>query len=202
VGKVNTKWIQDQLHQHGITQRELATRLKRDPAAISLMLHGKRLLRLGEASTLARLLGVPLEELMTHMGLQAPQIQGKDTVTVRGWVDGDFIVHWDTPKGAKVVPRPANNAPNGIQVVRFQTIGSKRESIHGALAYFMKPKSVDTSAVGRLNVIKPKGIDSWYFGVLQRGYSAGAYSVSRLDGEVLVDDCMLEANAPVLWLKM
>ena len=64
---VDTDWFRDRLAAVGMTQRELARRLDLDPSAVSLMLRGRRQVRLAEVERLSDLLAVQVEEVMIHV---------------------------------------------------------------------------------------------------------------------------------------
>ena len=54
---MDTKWFRDRLADRGLSQRALARQMALDAAAVSLMLRGKREMKLTEAAEIARLLG-------------------------------------------------------------------------------------------------------------------------------------------------
>lgn len=63
------KWFKGRLAELGHTQRALARVLGLDPAAVSLMLRGKRKIEVKEAVALARLLDVPVDEILERVGV-------------------------------------------------------------------------------------------------------------------------------------
>lgn len=66
---IDTRWFQTRLADRHVSQRQLAKRLGLDPAAVSLMLHGRRKFTAKEAVEIARVLGVELEAVVTKAGL-------------------------------------------------------------------------------------------------------------------------------------
>lgn len=66
---IDTRWFQTRLADRHVSQRQLAKRLGLDPAAVSLMLHGRRKFTAQEAVEIARVLGVELEAVVTKAGL-------------------------------------------------------------------------------------------------------------------------------------
>lgn len=70
---VDTRWFQNKLHDKHISQRSLARMLELDPAAVSLMLRGRRKMTAKEAAEIARLLGVGVDEVLTRSGAGAPR---------------------------------------------------------------------------------------------------------------------------------
>lgn len=61
---MDTNWFRDRLADRGLSQRALARIMGLDAAAVSLMLRGRRVMKLTEAAEIARLLGVPAEDVM------------------------------------------------------------------------------------------------------------------------------------------
>jgi len=68
---MNTGWFRTMLAQKRLSQRRLAKEMGLDPAAVSLMLHGKRKLQLTEAKQIATILGVQLNDVLLAAGIEA-----------------------------------------------------------------------------------------------------------------------------------
>jgi transcriptional regulator with XRE-family HTH domain len=67
--RVDTRWFQSTLRECDMSQRELARRLRLDPAAVHRRITGKVPLRLDEVTTIARLLRVTPREVIEHAGV-------------------------------------------------------------------------------------------------------------------------------------
>jgi transcriptional regulator with XRE-family HTH domain len=67
---IDTRWFHTRLADRHVSQRQLAKKLGLDPAAVSLMLHGRRKFTAKEAVEIARVLGVELEAVVTKAGLR------------------------------------------------------------------------------------------------------------------------------------
>lgn len=67
--EANTRWFQNRIADVRLSQRRVAKHLGLDPAAVSLMIRGKRKMSAAEAAELARLLGVTVNEVMRHAGI-------------------------------------------------------------------------------------------------------------------------------------
>lgn len=65
---IDTRWFKDMLADRRLSQRRLAALMGLDPAAVSLMIRGKRKLSTAEASEIARLLNVGVEEVAARAG--------------------------------------------------------------------------------------------------------------------------------------
>jgi transcriptional regulator with XRE-family HTH domain len=68
---IDTKWFKGMLAFKKISQRQLAFKMGMDPASMSLMIRGKRPMRMSEAEKMSNVLMVPLEEILFHAGLTA-----------------------------------------------------------------------------------------------------------------------------------
>ena len=68
---VDTNWFRDKLADKRSSQRQLAKHMSLDPAAMSLMLRGKRRMSAAEAADIARFLGVDVQEVLTRAGVDS-----------------------------------------------------------------------------------------------------------------------------------
>lgn len=68
INHVDTRWFQNALADKRLSQRKLAIRLGVDPAAVSLMIRGKRKMSAAEAAEVAKFLGVSVEEVLWKSG--------------------------------------------------------------------------------------------------------------------------------------
>lgn len=66
--RTDTRWFRERLSDAQLSQRKLAQHLHLDPAAVSLMLRGKRKMSTKEATELAKLLRVPVQEVVLRAG--------------------------------------------------------------------------------------------------------------------------------------
>ena len=109
---VNTKWFQDRLADQRMSQRGLARAMGLDPAAISLTLRGKREMKIAEAAAIARLLGVPADEVMEQAGVLVAS-KGK-TISVCSFMDATAEVH--AVADEMTIPHPGGDLPEAISV--------------------------------------------------------------------------------------
>lgn len=104
-GEVDTRWFQNKLSDSRLSQRRLASMLGLDPAAVSLMLKGRRKMSVKEASELARLLNVSVDEVLTRAGAgmpsKGPSVVNDVKTTNLGSVlgggvtnDAEFLMRW------------------------------------------------------------------------------------------------------------
>lgn len=86
----NSAWFAAKLSDKGMSQRQLARLMGIDASAVSLMLRGRRKMDVKEAGEVARLLGVPVDEVLRHAGVAVPvDHHAPGRVPVLGWADSD-----------------------------------------------------------------------------------------------------------------
>jgi phage repressor protein C with HTH and peptisase S24 domain len=69
---MDAKWFQEALDRAGVSQADLARRLRLAPSAVSRMLKGERQMKLLEAVQVAQFLGLSQDEVLRHAGAEAP----------------------------------------------------------------------------------------------------------------------------------
>lgn len=193
---VNTRWFRDLLEDRHISQRKLAKMLEVDPSAVSLMLRGMREIKMEEARDLARILGVPLAEVLTNVGLDLSHDPVGDSVPVTGWVDGLGGVHAGRAHGPVRAPAPPG-ASDGTVALRFQN-----DTLYdGWLAFYKPVDYVMPEAIGRLAVVEPfDGIGEKVVCILRHGYAPGEYKMVRMaNGDSITG--RIKSASLVTWLK-
>ena len=83
---INTEWFRTMLRQNRISQRKLAKGMSLDPAAVSLILRGKRKLQLDEARQMADILKVSINDVLLAAGIPSvshPEAVGMQEVLRR-----------------------------------------------------------------------------------------------------------------------
>lgn len=145
---MDTKWFRDRLADRQMSQRGLARALGLDAAAVSLMLRGKREMRLNEAAEIARLLGVPADDVLQAAGVRLSS--AGQSVPVVGFVDGAGEAHWQADGS---VPHPGGQLPAAVHAVQCKTAGTPLDHMDGWLMFGASaaPAGVPSDAVGRLS---------------------------------------------------
>lgn len=77
--QIDTRWFQERLADKHLSQRKLAHFMDLDPAAMSLMIRGKRKMSAQEAAEIASFLGVTTDEVLARAGA-APTMVTKEMV--------------------------------------------------------------------------------------------------------------------------
>lgn len=192
--EVNTKWFRDRIADRKLSQRGLARAMGLDSAAVSLMLRGQRQMKLTEAAEIARLLGVPAEEVLTNAGVRVDA--GGTQVQIAGTMDGHGEVTWATGLGKVATPGPAGSATKAIQC---RTAGTPLDYMDRWLLFVGNPSDgVQPEAMERLSLLKiRKGMTS--IAQVRRGYRPGRWNLS---GPVAaIADADIEWATPVVLIQ-
>lgn len=190
---VDTKWFRDRLTDQRMSQRGLARQLGLDPAAISLTLRGKREMKIAEAAAIARLLGVPADEVMRHAGVRIGS-EGK-MVLVCSHMDASAEVHTETT--GLTVPHPGGDLPETLTAIQCRTAGTDLDHMDGwvLFANIHMDGSVQADAVGRLSVVRLKN-GVIYIAKLARGSRRGFWNLVSPIG--VIKDAEVEWAKPIL----
>lgn len=192
---VNTKLFRDRLAEREMSQRELARRMGLDSAAVSLMLRGRREMKIAEAATIARLLGVPAQEVMTNAGVNVSS-RGQSTPVV-GIMDGLGEVTWASAKKLGTAPRPTADLPADLRAIECHTEGSALDYMAGWVLFTTDPKDgVDPDCIERLCVVKLRTGGVSGVAQVRRGHKKGRWNLSGPLGNI--KDADLEFASPIL----
>jgi hypothetical protein len=168
-----------------------------DPAALSLLLRGKRRIQASEAEHLAVKLNVPVADVLENIGVN-PVAGSHNTALLVGTADDQGVVHMERPKtGARRVSAPTGLPENAAAIV-----------IHldgfadGWTVFFTRTDKVDAEGIGRLCVAQEAGATNWYLRVLKRGYVKGTWNlIDQWGRSGAIENVRLASAAPVLWIK-
>lgn len=170
---VNSTWFRNRLVDKRLSQRQLARVIGVDPAAVSLMLRGKRKMDVSEAGAIAKALGVPVDEVLRHAGVDVRGVEANGSVPVVGWVDDQGVVTMERAMGPTVVPFLGGaGASDGVVALRIQT----NERMDGWLVFYREVarQGVSLEAQGRLCVVELESGQKLLRAV-RRGYAPGEH---------------------------
>lgn len=200
--KIDTRWFQHQIEDKGLSQRQLAKRMRLDPSSVSLMLRGKRHMKVQEAALIAELLGLPLMDVMAKAGISSAEAKSATSgmIPVVGHVtEKSVAVIVGNHAQAPLVPAPPD-AGGGTVALRYQTALTQLDAVDGWVIYFRPIEGVPAEAVGRLCVVREVGADHPRVGFVRRGYEPGEYSLLPYLGAE-PEAVRLESASPVLWIR-
>lgn len=205
--RVDTGWFNDLIRRSSFgSQRRLARKIRGrsgkplDPAALSLMLRGKRSIQLSEARQLADLLNVPLIEVLRHAGIAMPE-EGTRQYHLFGHLDSDGELHL-IKDGTETVTGPAELPPDAV-AVRCRTSRSQYDLLDGWVFFAEKPKPPSPDAIGRYCLASPRKLKPLACFVL-RGYKPGTANLmcGFFFGALKpVENIVLDWVAPVIWVR-
>jgi DNA-binding XRE family transcriptional regulator len=188
---MDTRWFQDRVRDAELSQSRLARLLDIDKSALSLMFNGKREMKMAEASRIAEVLALPLDEVLAHAGVKVPK--GPSSVAVVGAVDASNEIHVKKA-GTRVhtMPDPSKDAV----AVRCEDRGSL---LYGWTFYYVPHAGVAADALERLCVVRLVNGAQYLF-VPSRGFEPGVYNLRGLNG-FSMDGQKITAASPVLQIK-
>jgi DNA-binding XRE family transcriptional regulator len=190
---IDTKWFRERLADAGLSQRQLSKKLGLDRSAISLTFSGKRRMRFEEAAEIARLLGLPVAEVLENAGV--PINEGKQTIPVMGYMDGHGEIHCMHVKQAEQVV-PPQAMPEGSAAILCRTAGSPLEYMDGWMIYKEKPRT--EPPIGQFCIVKVKG-GIRTLGTIRRGYRKGRWNI--IGPAINADDADLEWASPIVAIR-
>lgn len=126
--KVDSRFFQNALADKGLSQRKLAARLGLDPAAVSLMIKGKRKLSASEAAEIAKFLGISVEEVLFRSG-------NSTTMPGRG-------KHMSLPPAPPTPPSSGSSQPRSAGDGMSELLEIPVPMSDGSLAKLVVPRSL------------------------------------------------------------
>jgi hypothetical protein len=166
-----------------------------DPSAVSLMLRGMRVISADEAAEMARILGVPLPDVLAQIGVDLPKESGLEMVPLVGWADDKHVIHPQTNMGPKHAPKPPG-AAEGTVAVRHMT----NDYRDGWLIFFRPVDYIMPEAVGRLAIVEYAKTGMRAVRILKHGYEPGQYRLfDPSSGES--ETAMVVSASVVTWIK-
>jgi hypothetical protein len=199
---IDEKWFRKNLTSLKMTQRQVAKRLKIDPASLSNLIQGKRKLKNEEAAILASLFGVDVVEVLEMAGVKLTLSPKAHQCPVKGVVGEGWVVRWGKPKGPAKVALGEKLGP-GVECLRVEAAGTSLEALDGALIAYRPCPGIDPESVGRLAIVTiAGGGGQTVVRILRRGYSSGQFNLATFSGSDAETGVGVEAAWPVLLLKM
>ncbi len=198
---MDAKWFKERMQARDLNQTRLGELIGLDRSQFSKVLGGTRELSPQEAADLARVLAVPLDEVLRRAGVKV-HAETRASVPVIGVADvsGAIATKFDGPKR---IERPGSGYGD-LSAVRIDAPHSPTD---GWNAYFVPAVNIAPESVGRLSVVSSRvgRAVSKYLGVLERETSRGNWRVVALcstsSASEIIDRAAIEWAAPVLWIQ-
>lgn len=170
---INKRYFHDLMKDRRLSLREVARRMEVWPAALSRSLDGKRKMQIPEAVALARILTVPLAEVMLNAGIEQAKTVGR-RCSIIGHVHEGAVVE-PVPDG--VIERVS--IPDGLDdnVVAVQVHTSETPAAYSdGWIVFLGPEVDPADCLGCYALVYIED-DGWVLGTILRGYSPGTWNV-------------------------
>lgn len=187
---VNKRYFVDLMKDRGMSLREVARRMGAWPAALSRSFDGKRKMQMPEAVALARILSVPLTEVMLAAGIEQAVVTSR-RCSIIGHVHDDGMVHPLPPGVIERVPIP-DGLDDDVVAVQMHTAGTAAEFTDGWVTY-LGPERDPGYCMGVYSLVAIEG-DGLVMGVFRRGYSHGTFNLTSRAG-------VHRNNVSILWAR-
>lgn len=193
---VNRQYFNRLLRDRQLSQRRLAKLMEIDQSSLVRAFQGKRKFQTRETTKMARILNVPLEDILTNLDIEVPlmRLQKGGTVAVTGQILSGKV-QFGRPTGPRKVAAPPNEDATGLQALRYTDEGP----LEGAYLYYRPAAGVHPNSVGRLCICVVAGGDTVL--ATPRPSARDAYTLRDISGRVLAQDAWLESASPVVWIK-
>ena len=183
--QVNEAWFDDQLRRVGDGSRKLTHRqaaeilgFGEDHTKVTRTLAGNRDMHITELPRWAKLLNVPIAEVVRDLGIEVPARSTVATVvSVKGWVDSLGAVHSDRPSGPRMAECPVD-AAEGAVALRYHTGGGQMD---GWVMFYRPYPSISQAALDRLCVVQTSE-EQRLVRFVKRGYEIGTFNLLPFSG--------------------
>lgn len=194
---IDGRWLSSMLQDRKVSQRQFAKQMGVDPASIHRLITGKRPVRIDEAAQIARLLSLPVGDVLEHAGIALQE--GQRTAPLVGHVDGQGEAHLDWDAHGDAVPAP-EDMPEHAVAVQLRTATSALDAMDGWTLFTTLPSGIAPDAIGRLCLVglAKNGVTLLRF--VRRGYAKGRYNLVH-PGLGELQDAALDWAVPVLHIR-
>jgi transcriptional regulator with XRE-family HTH domain len=154
----NKRWFQNKLEERDLTYRSLAALMDMNGPDVSRIINGQRNIRAEEAGRLAKILRVPVEDILKRAAATSPisryeksDVKRSPYVAVVGYVDESGVVKRGGTASAteRRVTRPARAGDDTI-ALRLLDMGP----LNGWLLYYAPQGYVHDKTVGSLCIVE------------------------------------------------
>lgn len=172
---VNKRYFSDLMKDRKLSLREVARRMEVWPAALSRSLDDKRKMQMEEAVSLARILGVPLSEVLINAGIEQAITAGRRCDIIGHVLEGAVV----EPVAEAVIERIAipDGVPDDVVAVQNHTSETPAAYADGWVT-FLGEKQEPIDCLGMYSLVSVEG-HGWMLGTIRRGYSPGTYNVFK-----------------------
>ena len=180
---IDSKWFRDSLADRRMTQREFATLAGMDPASLTLTLQGKRRMTIERAAEFARILAIPVDDVMKRFGINAHE--NAQRVPIIGYIDGAAEV--------TITPEPIGRTispfllPQDVAALTMRSTAGPLDMMHGWLFFVGAEMSSAEGAIDRTAIVKAKGQDKPLLRLIRRGATPGLFTLTGIGQPTIYD---------------
>jgi transcriptional regulator with XRE-family HTH domain len=194
---IDTKWFVNRIADRDMSQRGLASLMNLDPAAISLMLRGKRKMTMAEAAQMAALLDVAPSEIFERAGIEAANPK---QVKMIGFVDGKGEIVF-AAKGAHTFVAPPGEVAPATVAIQAKTAGTALDHLDGFIYFVDDCKGNPTQYLNSYVLCAIKG-GATMLALVRKGYQRGTYNLRPLGGNTNLENMQIVWASPVTFIKL
>ncbi|OHV73341.1 helix-turn-helix domain-containing protein [Ensifer sp. LCM 4579] len=201
---VNYKWFSDKITAKGLTQRAVAKHLGVDASTLSLLLHGKRRMRVEQAAEIARLLSVPVGDVMRNSGADMRGIRQEGAPTFHavplvGWVDENRNVEIDFDQKGPAFEVEGDVPPTAI-CIQHRTAGTAADPMDGWIEVIMPPREPNPEDMLDRHCVVKLSTGETLLRTVRRGYRDGHFKLMGLNLPP-IHDAEISWYSPVILVK-
>lgn len=199
---IDKQWFMDQLQGQNKSVRGLARYMEIDPSAVSRMLSGERRMKMEEAAEIARFLGAPVREVLSHAGV-AIDLDGQQSRIILAAVISETGAVERLPETRPLPPSVVERAVAATGTYRnSRVIAAQIRADSGplviwddAVVLFGHTDRVEPDAIGALSICRLMSGEQ-IIARIERARKTGEARV--IDVSSSAQEVMLDTATPVL----
>ncbi|RVH56241.1 XRE family transcriptional regulator [Sinorhizobium meliloti] len=203
---VNYKWFSDKIVAKGLTQRAVAKHLGVDASTLSLLLHGKRRMRVEQAAEIARLLSVPVGDVMRNSGADMRGVRAEGgpapashPVPLVGWVDENRNVSINFDEKGQSFAVEGEIPPEAI-CIQHRTAGTVADPMDGWIEVILPPRQPNADDMIDRHCVVKLSTGETLLRTIRRGYKPGHFNLLGVNLPP-IHDAEVSWYSPVLLVK-
>lgn len=199
---IDRAWFFKKLEEGNKSVRGLARHLELDPSAVSRMLSGHRKMKIEEANQIARFLGAPVSEVLTHAGVSVDLDGAPTRILLAAIINETGKV--ERLKDPRPLPQSVIDRAQAAIIADGEgtIIAAQVRALKGTLAYlddtvilFRHTETVDPAAIGTLAICRSRDGEQ-FLAKIERARKTGEARILNAHGDVR--DVLLDTATPVL----
>lgn len=192
MSEVDAGWFRERIADLDISQNAFAKRVGMSPSNLSLTLKGKRQITITRAADFARELGVTLDDVVLHSGIDYGTADG-DRIKIVGHIDGAGAASFEN-RTLGTVPAMGKMPPDTVALV-MRTTQTDLDLMNGWIVFAGPVTDNVPTAVDRTALVKVRGAEKPLMRLIRRGQSAAIYTLTGIAQAPVYD-------AEIEWLRL